>query len=301
MKKTLPHFKQLLSFEAAARFKNFTLAAKELNITHSAVSQNIKNLEKELNTTLLERNTHSVQLTPVGEAYFSQIKTGLTIIANASEKLKLEESTLSINVPTSFSLKWLEPRLKQFEFEYPKIQLRIVNLERNTPFEDFEKEKLDLSINYGSGYWEQCCSEKIIDDKLIIVSSPLLLKNQKINKRNLFKEFKTIIITSNIRRDDYKRWCKEIKVEEPPTENHRYYTSTANAIDAVIDSEGIFVTHKIVVDDAIKSGKIVKIINNEVKTDDGYYLVYPEKNSRIKQIKAFSTWLTNALTLNTRK
>jgi len=53
-----------------------------------------------------------------------------------------------------------------------------------------------------------------------------------------------------------------------------------------------------VVADAIQNGKIVKVISDEIKTDDGYYLVYPVQNSKIKQIKELKNWLTKILSLN---
>ncbi|HBM16243.1 MAG TPA: hypothetical protein DD381_07895 [Lentisphaeria bacterium] len=73
MREFIPPFKQLIAFEAVARLKSFSKSAEELNITHSAVSQNINSLEKLLGKSLIKRNTHKVELTSIGELYYNEI------------------------------------------------------------------------------------------------------------------------------------------------------------------------------------------------------------------------------------
>lgn len=63
-------FNQLESFIKVVKFKSFSLAAKELYTTQPTVSNNIKNLEKELNTTLLDRNSKTISLTDSGKLFY---------------------------------------------------------------------------------------------------------------------------------------------------------------------------------------------------------------------------------------
>jgi len=292
MEKSIPPFKQLVSFESTARLGSFTLAAEELKITHSAISQNIKALEKILGISLITRNTHKVELTPLGEIYLSEIQTALGIISNVSGKLISDKNSLTINMPTSFSVKWLESRIEEFKTLNPDISVRLTALRRTITAKDFDKEKIDISIDYGTeSSWPGCRTEKLLCDKLIAVASPKLFKGKIPSEKKLFKKYKSIIISSNIRKNDYKQLCAAAGISEPLPKMHIYYTSSANAINAVISGLGVFVTHKIIVNDSLLNGTLIKVSDLEAETPMAYYLVYPEVNINLKSMNSFRSWI----------
>jgi LysR family transcriptional regulator, glycine cleavage system transcriptional activator len=292
MKNYLPAFKQLTAFESVARNYSFTRAANELKLTHSAVSQNIKSLEKELETTLFERTTHSVKLTPLGEAYYNEICNALALIRNATKQLIVKESSLTVNMPTSFAAKWFTPRLENFTISNPYIDLRICTLRRNITEKDFKDKQIDISIEYGlSNNWPKCRIEKIMPDNLIAVAAPTIIKNKQHSIKSLFSSLKCIIISSNLRKNDYKIWCDTAGIPEPNISSQIYYTATPQALNAATEGEGIIITHKILVVDAIKRGVLMQISNIEVATEEAYYLIYPEYDINFSAVSAFKQWI----------
>lgn len=102
---------QLRCFLTVAEYLNFTKAAEHLHVTHPAVSQQIRNLEKELGTTLFERSTRSVKLTETGHIFLSDARQMLEIAGRARRRFtNPEDNRIDIlnlgtnNFPSLFRL-----------------------------------------------------------------------------------------------------------------------------------------------------------------------------------------------------
>lgn len=125
--KTKPPLKALRSFEAAARLLSFREAAKELNVTASAISHQIRLLEDYLAEALFIRRDRKVRLTKSGEFYFSEVRKGLRIIDKATDSLLQQHSNISISISAApiFVTRWLMPRLDKFYAAFPDIEMHI--------------------------------------------------------------------------------------------------------------------------------------------------------------------------------
>ncbi len=122
-----PPIASLRSFEAVARLGSVTLAAKELHVTHSAISQQIKVLEEMVGVKLFIRNGRGVQLNEEGRLYALQVREALNHIADATRlvQVKPRKQELTLAMVPSFGCHWLLPRLERFRAKYPLITLRI--------------------------------------------------------------------------------------------------------------------------------------------------------------------------------
>src|SRR4051812_44631471 len=87
----LPSLNALAAFEAVARHRSFSKAAKELFLTHSAVSQRVTQLEKQLNVRLLARSRRAVELTASGTRYLESVRDALSTLALASDRFSKTE------------------------------------------------------------------------------------------------------------------------------------------------------------------------------------------------------------------
>jgi LysR family transcriptional regulator, glycine cleavage system transcriptional activator len=291
MNNLIPPLKQLVALEAVAVHCSFTKAAKELNVTHSAISQSIKLLEKHLGYSLFERNTHMVKLTRIGEIYYNEVIQSLNIIKNATGRLVSGERTLTVNMQTTFAARWFNSRMEDFLEANPSIDFRLSTLRRKTRPPDFKNKQIDIAVDYGKrNDWEGCIEEKLIKDKLILVASPTIAREYKnLELKSVFKKHKCIMISKSLRKDDYKLWCLATSVEEPPPISHIYYLGTHQALNAVIKGDGVMVTHKIFVSDAIDNGLLLNL--SEVETEESYFLIYPETSVNICAIDKFRKWI----------
>jgi len=131
----LPSLKALRAFEAAARHESFRLAAEELNVTHSAVSHLVKNLEAELAVSLFHRIGRSVRLSEAGLLYAPILKDAFERIADGTEAMRrlAANQGLVLQVYVSVAVHWMASRLGRFRRDNPDLPLVL-----HTAFRDWE-------------------------------------------------------------------------------------------------------------------------------------------------------------------
>src|SRR5258707_13429769 len=109
----------LRGFRSAARHLSFTRAARELFVTQSAISREIKKLEQQLGQPLFHRVNRALQLTHAGEELYRATDEALAMIDAATDRLTGSERTLGITTTTALASLWLVPRLQQFTRHHP--------------------------------------------------------------------------------------------------------------------------------------------------------------------------------------
>ena len=173
----IPPLNPLRTFEAAARHLSFTKAAEELFVTAAAVSHQIKVLERSLGVKLFTRAGGTLALTDIGQAYLPAIQQAFKQVIDATNQLhqRKDITTLKINASSTFSVKWLLPRLDAFLRQHPDIELK---LSTSNHMIDFSREDLDLVIRYGTGNYPGMRSEKCFSVEAIPVCSPKLLEHR---------------------------------------------------------------------------------------------------------------------------
>jgi LysR family glycine cleavage system transcriptional activator len=124
----LPSLNALRAFEAMARTGRATLAAEELNVTHSAVSRQVKALEAALGVRLFQGPKHRLSLTPAGQELLPALTEAFDGIASAVRRLKSDGEDLHLAINASLSVKWLIPRLSDFGARHPEIRLHLEEL-----------------------------------------------------------------------------------------------------------------------------------------------------------------------------
>ena len=128
MPRRLPPLNPLRAFEAAARHGGMTKAASELNVTHGAISHQVRALEEALSVELFERRGRHLALTLAGQQLLPSVQQALDLIADASARLSRPDldGRLTIKLPIAFASKWLLPRLARFRDAYPQIELSLL-------------------------------------------------------------------------------------------------------------------------------------------------------------------------------
>ena len=119
----LPSLGALATFEVAAKHLSFTLAAKELNITQGAVSQQIRLLEKVLDVALFLRKHNAMELTQAGADLFSAVEAGLDTTSAGVGLLQPETQpeTVTITATNGMAAYWLKPKIDSFRLAHPAV------------------------------------------------------------------------------------------------------------------------------------------------------------------------------------
>lgn len=161
-------------FEVAAQLESFSSAARVLNMSPSAVSQQVLALEAQLKTRLFERKPRHVELTKEGHAFLPTVKQALASIDRMADEIFEADgrSRVCLQANSIFASSWLAPRIAAFETQHPDIELSIICADRAVDFRDPEA---DLRISFGpvSDYGEVV---RLFSETVFPVASPELVE-----------------------------------------------------------------------------------------------------------------------------
>src|SRR5690349_3456848 len=127
MSTRIPPMQALRAFEAAARNGSLTRAAESLNLTHGAISHQIKALEASVGVQLIERAGRGIRVTEEGERLATRLRAALAEIADAVREAgeRSNPRRLRVSVTPSFAARWLLPRLGSFLARHKDIDLDV--------------------------------------------------------------------------------------------------------------------------------------------------------------------------------
>src|SRR5689334_13846846 len=181
MSRRLPSLNALRAFEAAARHGSFTRAALELGVTHGAVSRHVQALEEWLQRPLFRRLNRRVVLTDAGTAYASEIGAALDRIAAATTRAAQDSGrrVLHVTALPTFTIRWLIPRLSDFQIRNPQIEVRLTTASEKA---EALRQPFDVIIRGGPERWSGFRRAKFLDEGRIPVCSPAVLKRAPLRK-----------------------------------------------------------------------------------------------------------------------
>lgn len=122
-------FAAMQAFKLVAQERSFAGAARKLGLSRSQVNRLVLSLEDKLTVNLFNRSTRSVQLTPMGQAYFSRVDSILADLEDAERMVQDQQGSpkgqIRINAPMSFGTMYLGRALADFIKLYPKIEIQL--------------------------------------------------------------------------------------------------------------------------------------------------------------------------------
>ena len=168
----LPNTKLLQAFEATARHGSVTIAAKELFVTQSAMSRQIKALENLLNLELFDRQSNRLILTDVGRTLYGVLDKSLRDIAACTANIQRGLRRITVKAPPSFASCWLAPRLSDFYAENNCLISLIT--EEGSP--NLLRQTYDCEIIFGHSQPSAAPAKIIFEEQLQPACAPSLRK-----------------------------------------------------------------------------------------------------------------------------
>lgn len=293
MKNPLPPLNPLKAFEAAARLSSLTLAAEEMNVSQVAVSRQVKVLEDYLGVLLFRRLHRGIELTREGKQLFDGVTNAFQDIGNTAKRVSRRgrRDILSIQSYTTFSQRWLIPRLGQFHDANPKIEVR---LSSSTAPVDFEAQNLDAAIRSGRGEWPDLHSERLADIELIPICAPGFLASATLKKPNDLARVR--LLHSMARPNDWASWLACAGATDVPGPGVRFENS-ALAYEAALLDIGVAIAIKVFVHRHLQSGVMAAPFDLTCRTGEGYYLTWPKNAAPSPPLLRFLTWVREQMAL----
>ncbi|MFH5776757.1 LysR substrate-binding domain-containing protein [Paracoccus sp. NGMCC 1.201697] len=149
----LPSLGSFATFEVAAKHLSFTMAARELNVTQGAISQQIRLLERALGVDLFVRKRNILALTPEGISLVAAVSAGLDTISAAVSVITDDEGpeTITISATDGMASFWLKPQIDSFRKSHPQVGFVILASDADDTLRNYSE--VDLSILCGN---ERC-------------------------------------------------------------------------------------------------------------------------------------------------
>lgn len=288
-RRDLPPLRALTAFEAAARLGSFRLAAGELGITRSAVSHQVKALEQRLGVQLFRRDARRAELTQVGQTYYPPIREAFDQIEIQTRALRppAADNELTVQVYVTVALKWLIPRLHDFERRYPDMKVRL----STSYFDwDFDEKNVDVGFILARNRSPDHYYRPLFKSVLTPICAPELLKGPNAIKtpQDLKKHKLLYVYTAE---EDWHIWLEAAGVKGIKLADRLALDSYILAQEAAIEGRGVAMTIGPFASEEVKSGRLVQPFPLRVPHRHQWLFACNAEHRMKPKIKRFEDWL----------
>ena len=288
----LPSTQALRALDAFARHGSVWKAAGELHLTRSAVSHQLRLLERDLGFALLRRVGKGVALTAPGRRYADDVRQALASIGDAAVKHGATgiDGPLTVSCTTGFASLWLCPQIAEFHERYPDIALTILTPGR---LDEVSQPEVDVFIAYGYGNWPNRQVEKLSEVEFTPLCSPALL-----HRLGGLAEPADVLRAPLLHLGDFEdwtRWLALARVENPDPEHGIVFSDMNLVVAATAAGQGIALGDELTSGKALGAGQLVRPFELRFKSSRAYYLVTDHRRSRDPAVAAFRDWLVSRL------
>lgn len=283
----LPSFAALRAFAAYAETRSVEAAGTSINVSHAAISQQIKRLEEHLSVALVDRSGRKMTLTPEGIELAQALTEGFEVIGRGVATLTQREDDRPLQISTSptFAAVWLLPRLPKFREAHPHIHLMI---EPSVVLRALEPGGADVALRHGDGNWPGLEAELIVASPVAIVAAPDLVGDADIQSPSDLRAFP---------------WVQEFGTNEASAWMQRNGQDGLFAkgvtslpgnlmLEAARQGQGVAITAAIAVAEDVQAGRLRLLFEED--SHKGYYLVTNPTTSRTA-VRAFQRWIRSQI------
>jgi len=285
----LPPLQCLIAFESVSRHSSITRAAIELEITASAVSRQIVQLEQFLGRSLFIREHRRLKLTVTGRQYGEHVQELLKECSQVTTELMKARGRmdLTIGCASGVAVFWLAPRIADFMAKYPGIQIRIVSRDSVAMFSAAE---FDIGIYHlQQDRREGLHTEHIFNETVFALCSPEYLNGMLLPPTELVD--KTLLSADEQLWMDWSAWFEHCGVKAPKLQRMVTANHYATLVQMAVLGNGLILGWEYLTASLIESGALVRASDASVCLCGGYYLVWPADRAISPAAQLFSDWV----------
>lgn len=293
--KWMPSTQALRALDSFARHGSVWKAADELNLTRSAVSHQLRLLERDLGFQLLNRIGTRIELTEQGLGYALDIRKALNTISGSAVRHANRgvSGTIHVCCTPGFASSWLCAHILGFREAHPDVRLLI-----STPMrlDDVSNPDVDVFISFGTGYWPDMKVESLVEVEFTPLCSPVLIN------RNLGlsdpSDLRKICLLHLVDEEDWESWLTLAGVDPSLAQTGITFSDMNLVYSAATSGQGIAMGDEFICRTAMATGQLVRPFDINIKSSRSYYLVISEAKADNKTVIAFSDWLREEVLKN---
>jgi LysR family transcriptional regulator, glycine cleavage system transcriptional activator len=283
--RNLPSLAALRAFAALAEYGSFTAAGAALNVSHAAVSQQVRALEERLGVPLVARSgRRGGLLTADGERLAVALAAAFEGIGRAVDELTGVDATRPLQVSTTpaFAARWLMPRISAFRHEHPEVELM---LNPTAARVELTAGGIDVAIRYGTGDWRGVDSELLLPTTYVLVGAPSLIGVRAIAEP---RDILDLPWLQELGTSEMSAWLSDRGVVAPKKENVTHLPGHL-VLEGLRNGDGVSVTARALVERELKEGRL-RVLFEDAPPGLGYFIVTRPGVQR-PPLKAFVAWL----------
>ncbi len=279
--KPLPPLGWLRTFEAAARNLSFTGAARDLNMTQSAVSQQIKSLEGYLGQPLFLRRPRALELTEAGITYLPVVRDAFRTLVRGTQAITGgQANAVQVQSNITFAVNWLAPRLPRFRARHPEIQLNIFT-ELWEPQEMAEGAAVEIRFSLRPA--DTVRTELLHTDHYYPVCAPdFPVSLETLEQQPLFDCSNLLSNWANWAEDQGLNWGN------PPI---TYSTTYLVSLSVAMAGGGLCLAHDAIVRRLLEEGRLIAPFAHRTPMEEAYYLLLSPQAEETPGAVAFANWI----------
>ena len=221
---------------------------------------------------------------PEIRAGFERLSAGVAVLQEASPN-----GVLTVTVSPAFAAKWLLPRIERFQAAWPESDVR---LDVALQVIDFVARGVDIGVRYGAGTWPGLVAEKLMDEEIFPVCSPVL--RRRLRRPSDLADVKLIHDLSVDARTGFATWSSWLDKAGATIDTRRglRINNSASVLQAAIDGQGVALARSPMVHDDLAAGRLVRLFPEiELASALAYFIVYRAESAALPRIVAFRDWL----------
>ena len=279
----LPPLAALRAFAAYVETDQIVAAGAKIGVTHAAISQQLRALEKHLGVALLDRSGRTLQLTVEGQVLADAVTLGFGAISRAVEDITGADAARPVQVSCTAMLAsaWLMPRLGGFRQKHPDIDLM---LNPSPLMVQLEPGGIDVALRFGRGDWPGLVSEPLIMSPMVVVAAPSLVEGRTIDTP---ADLTGLPWLEEAGVSEATRWLQRQGLDQT-NQRGRVQVPGNLLLDGARDGQGVAVIVRHFVERDIEAGRLVELFEDDRRS--GYHIVTREGVLR-PSAKAFVSWL----------
>ena len=295
--RNLPPLTELRAFEAAARHFSFKSAAAELGVTPTAISHQIKLLERHCGQPLFRRRPRPLALTWAGEQLFPVVRDGFETFADAFATVRAGARgvRLRITATNAFAARWLVPRLPRWREAHPRLKLDIVGTDAVL---DLKGGEADVAVRYARRPPAEGSCVELVRDTFHVVGSPLLIgkASRQLSPGEIahYPLIEAEWPPSDTQAPNWQRWEATARGQKNTALRLTSLVSLSfreelHAIEAAIAGQGLAICSDVLIGPELANGTLVRV-SPITLSGYGFYLVHRTDHPKEASIKAFTAW-----------
>lgn len=288
MSRKLPPLNAVRAFEAASRHVSFTRAAAELNVTHGAISRQVALLESWLGSGLFRRTASQLALTDAGRLYATEVTALLDRLAVASANLIASAAPTALNVsaPPTFTMRWLLPRLSQFQRLRPDVEIRLTT---SLAPVDFSDNGYDIAIRGAHAPLHGCLSQPFMTELIVPVCHVDLLGGNGLHEpRDLSRQ---TLISYATEPYTWAEWLAAVGQPALQGANQLSFEQMFFALQAAAEGLGVVLVPLFLVLDDIAAGRLCAPFGISGAKQRRYFANALLASPKLRVVGEFCDWL----------